>query len=324
MISLISTEENKTNPIKLNVDFSEQSNSWTIETNIDSVEYFIEDFVFNPLINTPKSVWKMSEYSEITHKLTNSSLVITIILDYLDIKPIVFELKKKMIISEPPLEGSVFLEIVNGKLEVYKLFCQNSDRKYDFDDKVLNSFKSVNIESLNYISKTFRDRISEVSHQNIEKSIEEIINITNIYDLWNIINNLWIYTSKNEQWVDENGYKIYIHKFKIFFKIPGYSYYCPGFQLESDCGISYFRQYEDYVTDEWYIQDLNGEENCIKVPNEKESVFLKIKFAGVKVENVKDICLYTKNLKSVHGEIVKYDIFGTLYKEPKQVWYIYI
>jgi len=136
------TAQNKNNEksLKFRAKFSESSSTWVIKTTVNFIEYKIENLIFNYYINSPKSVTNMFNLCRDTifyEFFEESKIVVSININYIDIEPIVFELKKvsqdyESIYREKlSLFGEKIstLESENKKLRMDLEYLENNEKK---------------------------------------------------------------------------------------------------------------------------------------------------------------------------------------------------
>ena len=358
MLSFTATNAINNSSIELVAELNE-NNTWTIKTTIDYVDYFINNFVFHHQINTLKSVSKMFKLcqDEIIYKHSNELIEISIVVDFLDDEIITFELVKlnqnyeeilmkkvsslenRILILEEEnkilknntyipksTQGTfwVFFDEEEGKLD-YKMICRDSERQEEFEEKMLEAFKSVNIEYLNSFISSFKSYLSESSLEKIKKTMKKIKRLTNLNDLWDIMSNIRIVPKTQTKWNTGNSVVIDVPEFNLFFQVPNHTT-CGFFITNGNINTGGYmcRTGNNYVKYGNYYGSITG--GCGGVI---KNTFIcnYIKFSFTKFENPEEIM---KLDESILGNIKYtcvvqnsvYDIFGEIDKEMKNT-YIY-
>jgi hypothetical protein len=359
--------------IELNIVLNEEKNTWDIKTTIDYSEYFITNFVFHHQINTLKSVTKMFKLckDDITYSVQNFQdlqdndiITISILVDYIDDEIITFDLLKKeqnneeilkkrvsaleekIILLEKELhnkyisksvEGTFYVKIVEEKFE-YKAICSNPERQEEFEQKMLEAFKSTNINMLIYFS--LQDNyISESSIDKIKKTIKKVIKSKNVYEIWEIISEIKI-TPKNQlTWYKKYNYyngnnfssePFNVDNIQLNLNIPmntSFGYYCMNNKQINSGDYSYYTSI-GYVKYDNYFGSIHNSQNVAIKSIDQVFMFNHIKFSFIKLEKEEDIInlddTTLTNVTKIYKQSDKYNIFEKeIHEKEKTFFYLY-
>lgn len=367
MLSFTATNSDSTinKSLEFCAELNETNNTWTIKTTLDYVDYFINNYVFHHQINSLKSVSKMFKLcqNEITYKQIDDLIEVNIIVDYIDDELITFELSKvnqnyeeilmkKVSVLEnrilmleeenkklkektykpKSVEGIFYIRIdeEEGKLD-YKAICNDTERQEEFEEKMLEAFKSVNVDSLNdFLSK---NNVSESSLDKIRKTIKKIIKTKSVYEIWDIVSNTQITPKNTLTWSyydssSKSQQQMNVNECKLIMRLPNSM--C-GFFIDSYCNMNTGNY--SYMTSSSYVRcgrvygTLGSGSGGIQLTNVPTLYSRSIKFSFIKLENKEDFINLEDsvlgNIKMIHEHSSIYDIFGELYEEKKAFTYIF-
>lgn len=371
MLSFTAINSTINKSIELRAEFDEKNNTWTIRTTLDYVDYFINNYVFHHQINTLKSVSKMFKLcqDEITYKQTDDLIEVNIVVDYIDDELITFELAKmnqnyeeilmkkvsaledriimleeenkilkektNKIYKPKSVQGIFYIRIdeEEGKLD-YKAICNDPERQEEFEEKMLEAFKSVNIDSLNDLLSNYKPYISESSLDKIRKTIKKIIKTKSVYEIWEIVSNTQITPKNTLSWSyydssSKSQQQMNVNECKLIMKLPSNSM-C-GFFIDSYCNMNTGNY--SYMTSSSYVRcgrvygTLGSGSGGTQLTNVPTLYSRSIKFSFIKLENKEDFINLEDsilgNIKKIFEQSSIYDIFGELYEEKKAFTYIY-
>lgn len=364
MSSFIAVNQETKKEIKVSCVFEESSNTWTLSTTLDYIVYSLINVVFHSQINNPKSVSKMLKIcqDEITYNYSGDNIIVNINVDYIDDGFLSFTLNKVVqnyeeilmkkvsnledrllfleeenknlkdqIYYSQSLEGTFYIKIDEDKGNFeYKAVCKNFKKQEDFEQKMLEAFKSSNIEYLNDFMNSHKQYISETSIDKIRKSIKKITKVNSIYEIWKIFLYLKIVMKQSTKWsyttysngTSQTNY-IDVNEGTLFIKVPTDSKhgYCYGSGLVN----SIFNYRQSYpLKCGGYCGPLYSS-SCYQILSVEESFYSSsIKFAFMKLEKKEDIVnLQDKilcNIKLAHESSGIYDTFGDFSEEDKKTW----
>ena len=361
MLSFTALNKHTKKSLEFSAFFLESSITWSIKTTVDYIDYKIVDFIFHHNIRFPKAVAKMFDLcrDSIVYEINDEKIRLSIDVDYIDSEPIVCELEKVVqdyekilmkhvysleerivnleeenkrlseVYTAKSLEGSYMVEIdENTNKLTYSCYCSIPSRQKEFEERILNSFKSANIYALVYLCGQYAQYISETSRDRLRRTIKKIAKCTSIQEIWEIVSDFKISPKNQTTWTLNNkqGQQISqmsVSEYSLFFQIPVNNI---GGMLDMNMAVNHGTSYN------WYSGGCTGKSgtywggsitgNCTLYEHTKQTVFMfrKVKFAFEKITQPREIkklngeC--TSHIRYIAGcSNVVYDTFGDLYEE---------
>ena len=368
MLSFTATSSDSTinKSLEFCAELNETNNTWTMSIISLPTTYFITNYVFHHQINSLKSVSKMFKLceNEISYKQIDDLIEVNIIVDYIDDELITFELSKvnqnyeeilmkkvssledRILMLEEEnkklkektykpksVEGIFYIRIdeEEGKFD-YKAICNDLERQEEFEEKMLEAFKSVNIDSLNDFLYSGYDRyISESSLDKIRETIKKIIRTKNVHEIWNIMSDIRIIPKNTLYWNYSVTYlekqQINVNECKLIMILPSSS--TNGFFIKNCLDINTGNY--SYMTSSSYVRCGNFYGILYSGENASKSTDIlysrSIKFSFTKLENKEEFInledSILRNIKMVDERCITYDTFGDFYDKGKKFTYIY-
>lgn len=163
MLTFTAVNKDGNKSISLNAEFNEVSNTWTIKTTIDYIDYFINNYVFNHQINSIKSVSKMFKLCQdkITYSYIENDLIeVSIVVDYIDDELIIFELLK--------------MEQTDEEILMKKVSCL--EKRIFVLEEENNQLKNIE-EEFDYFIMLLGMAMEEPRNRNLKNSLKNILGV---------------------------------------------------------------------------------------------------------------------------------------------------
>ena len=337
---MLSFTANGFEKITIEAKFDDDTNTWTLASFLDYVEYCARGVVFHHQINSPKTVSKMLKLCGdcITFELSGDVIEVSIEVDYIDDERIslclekiqknyeevllkqVRDLSKKIAILENRLkqpqykclEGTYSIKI-DEKFEnmEFKCYCSDPQRQDEFELRVLNLFKAAQISNIQ------RDISKFITMQSEKKLIKQISKASSVEKLWETVNTFQVEISTEYH---DPGHKLG-HMSHVTF-----SFFPRGGEIKYGCTQNplvvsqWTRDYlcnANFRTSRNEIRMIYG--NILEFPKETIFVMDHVEFPYKRVSSPDELFSLPeeelRNLKrTTEGECM-YDTFGYIGKE---------